>query len=164
MKYLPFEHIIYTSPFPQDEVMAILSRSVERKTVRIFKNGPTKEYEGIIDGYRFNISRIIRGRNSFQPRITGTVQPDTTGARIEIKMQLHLFVLIFSVFWGLMVAAFLIVDVTSANMRYSYVDTLLPIFMLIIFYLMVILGFKTETKKSRRFFEQLLDAKIILDK
>ncbi len=29
---------------------------------------------------------------------------------------------------------------------------------------MVILGFKMETKKSRRFFEQLLDAKIILDK
>lgn len=162
MKYLPFEHIVYESPFSQEEVMAQLSRSVEWQKVYVFGSGSAKEYRGLIDGNHFNISRIVSKRNAFQPQISGTVQQRTAGTRIEVKMQPGTFILGFSALWCVAVFIFLIVNIISADR--SYPSVLIPIGMLLAAYLTAILSFKAETKKSGSFFEKLLRAKVVSEK
>ncbi|MDQ1162896.1 hypothetical protein QE422_003264 [Chryseobacterium sp. SORGH_AS 447] len=162
MKYLPFEYIIYTSHLSQEEVMANLSGSVEWQKVHVFGSGSTKEYRGLVNGNHFNISRIIFKRNAFQPQIIGTVQQHATGTRVEVKMQLNTFILCFSAFWCFAVLVFLIVNIASSDR--SYPSVLIPFGMLLATYLTAILSFKAETKKSKRFLEQLLDAKKVSEK
>lgn len=159
MRYLPFEHIIYTTHLSEEEVMDILSRCVGQKSGRIFRNSPVKAYEGYINGSRFTISRVVKNRNAFVPRITGTVQQDNTETRIEIKMQLSALVNFFSILFCLMAFSFLIAGMMRSDQDDG--DALLAAGMLSGIYLLMMLGFKTESKKSGQLFEKLFDAKII---
>ncbi|RXM40882.1 hypothetical protein BOQ62_03640 [Chryseobacterium sp. CH21] len=78
MKYLPFERITYTTNLSEQEVLTRLSGFVEPKKFGLGRNY-IKEYEGSINDNNFEISRVIRNRNSFLPQIIGTVQKIMTG-------------------------------------------------------------------------------------
>ena len=58
----------------------------------------TKLYEGEIVKNEFNLTRIIRHRNSFRPVITGIIKPDSTATIIEVKMRNSRFYNSFLVF------------------------------------------------------------------
>lgn len=159
MEYLPFEHLIYKTNLSEQEVLTRLSDFIDKKKIRIFRNNITKEYEGTIDGNSFEISRIIKGRNSFQPQITGEIQQNNYETQIEIKMRLHWSVFIFLLFWCVFVCCALIMIFTNGE-KISAVS-LMPLLMLLVAYLFTMFGFKIESKRSKKDLEKMLDAKII---
>lgn len=163
MKYFPFEHIIYATHLSEKEVVAILSCSVGYKAAGSFRNGPSKAYEGFVDGNRFTINRVSKNRNSFLPQNTGTIRQDNTATRIEVKMRLHNPVRTFLLFWCLTVTLFLIASLMKPDQDYEEVF-LAVIMMLAAYYLLVMTGFRIENKKSGRFFEKLFDAEIVFYK
>ncbi len=156
MKYLPFEHIVYTTNFSEQEVTTRLSNYIESRKVRMFKNNPTKEYEGFISDNKFEINRIIKGRNSFLPQIIGTIQKFNEETQIEVKMQLHWAVKAFLIFWCSSVIFFLIITL----MKGMSIEILFPISMLLFAYLLTMLGFKSESKKSKNDLKRIFEARI----
>jgi hypothetical protein len=159
MEYLPFEHLIYKTNLSEQEVLARLSDFIDKKKIRIFRNNITKEYEGTIDGNSFEISRIIKGRNSFQPRISGEIRQNNYETKIEIKMRLHWSVFIFLLFWCVFVFFALIMIFTNAE-KISAVS-FMPLLMLLVAYLFTMFGFKIESKRSKKDLEKMLNAKMI---
>lgn len=159
MEYLPFEHLIYKTNLSEQEVLTRLSDFIDKKKIRIFRNNITKEYEGTIDGNSFEISRIIKGRNSFQPRISGEIRQNNYETQIEIKMRLHWSVFIFLLFWCVFVLFALIMIFTNAE-KISAVS-FMPLLMLLVAYLFTMFGFKIESKRSKKDLEKMLNAKMI---
>lgn len=98
MKYLPFERITYRTNLSEQEVLTKLSSFVEPRKFGLGRN-QIKEYEGYIDNYSFEISRVIKYRNSFLPEISGRLQKNNLGTQIEVTMKLNLFVLFFLLVW-----------------------------------------------------------------
>lgn len=158
MEYLPFEHLIYKTNLSEQEVLTRLSDFIDKKKIRIFRNNITKEYEGTIDGNSFEISRIIKGRNSFQPRISGEIRQNNYETQIEIKMRLHWSVFIFLLFWCVFVFCALIMIFTNGE-KISAVS-FMPLLMLLVAYLFTMFGFKIESKRSKKDLEKMLDAKM----
>lgn len=159
MKYLPFEHIIYTSNLSKRDIIKRLSDCMETKGNGFFtfNNKTTKEYEGFIDDHHFEINRIIKYRNSFLPRISGSIQENNNETHIEVKMKLHMFVLIFMVFWCLFVLFFLI-TVLIAVEKISFV-VLIPVGMLLFAYALTMFGFKSESMRSKEDLKKIFEAK-----
>lgn len=145
MRYLPFEHIIYTTYLSEKEVMDILSRCVRQKKSRIFKNNTVEGYEGSIHGSHFTVSRIVKNRNAFVHRITGTVQQTASETSIEIKMQPDTLISVILIGCCVAVILFLIADLAKSDRDNE--DAILAAGMLSGIYLLVMLGFKTESKK-----------------
>src|SRR5262245_58927278 len=106
---------------------------------------------GKVEGSEFKCYRDIRYRNSFLPRITGRVDADVDGAKIDVVMYLHPFVLVFMLFWlGAVgvgaVAAFRQADVGAVS--------LVPDGMFVFGVVLTIGGFYPEAIKARRLLEQ----------
>ncbi|KIC64331.1 hypothetical protein [Chryseobacterium taiwanense] len=161
MKYLPFEHLIYTTNLSEQNVIRILSENVGAKRKPFTSNnGSTKEYEGTITENNFEINRIIKNRNSFLPQITGTIQENTYETQIEVKMKLHRLVSIFMIFWCTFVIFFLIITLIKSKGIISN-DLVFPLCMLLFAYLLTMLGFKMESKRSKKDLEKMFEAKVI---
>lgn len=165
MKYLPFENITYRSKLDADVIIEKLKKEIEpRKTFRmtgVFGNSNHKPYEGSIEGKTFNISRIIRYQNSFLPKIKGDVNKDINGTRINVKMRLHLFVIIFMFIWfgGVGFGCFTVLSIAFIKKSFDAIY-LLPFGMLLFGYLLVTLGFKYESIKSKKYLSQLFEAEM----
>jgi hypothetical protein len=54
-----------------------------------------RPFSGRFSGASFDVMRTSRGRNSFRPRIRGTIESATGGSRIHGTMQLHEMVVVF---------------------------------------------------------------------
>ena len=162
MKLLPFENIIYKTNLSESEVIKRLNDSIEpEKTLRVnlFGNKSTKDYEGCISKQQFKINRIISYRNSFLPRIKGTIQTDAQGTSIHVKMRLHLTVIIFLTIWcggvGAGFITFLSYSIVSNEFNPGIPGT---IGMLIFAYTLTMGGFKFESKKSKNYLSSLFEA------
>lgn len=161
MKYLPIEHITYKTKLSSEEVSKKIEEVIEpKKTVRInniFKKRNHKPYEGYIHENTFNIKRIINHRNSFLPIINGTIKQNSNETTIRVKMKLHTFVIVFMSIWlGLTGIVFLLLLIkTGANFL-----VLVPGIMLILGYLLMIISFKWESRKTKKQLAHLFEAKI----
>ncbi|MFP3598116.1 hypothetical protein [Chryseobacterium sp. SIMBA_029] len=158
MKYLPFEHIVYTTNLSKRDIIKRLSDCMETKGSGFTSNNKsTKEYEGFIDDHHFEMNRIIRNRNSFLPQISGSIQENNNETQIEVKMKLHVFVLIFLVFWCSFILFFL-TTILIAVEKISF-DVLIPIGMLLFAYALSMFGFKTESMRSKEDLKKIFEAK-----
>lgn len=162
MKYLPFENLIYTTILSEQEIITRLSDHVEIKKFRIIRTHSMKEYEGHVNNNTFQISRILKYRNSFQPEIEGKFQRNNNTTQIEVKMRLNLFVSLFMIFWCSMAFLFFIIQIYSDS-EWSF-ENFIPLFMLLFVYLMALLGFKAESRRSKEDFRKIFEAKDIIDK
>ncbi|AZB35921.1 hypothetical protein [Chryseobacterium bernardetii] len=81
MKYLPFERIVFNTNLPEQEVMTRLLDFVEPKKFFSWKH--IKDYEGSVDTNSFDISRVVKYRNSFLPQISGSIQKIITEHRYK---------------------------------------------------------------------------------
>ncbi len=165
MKYLPFEHIIYKTKLNEEELLLRLESIIEEKKIfrfRLFNNNESKPYEGQVEGNTFKISRIINYRNSFLPVITGMVEKSFDHSTITVKMRLNLFVLIFLIVWFsiTLFGSFALTIKFLSDMKFDPMY-LIPFGMLIFGYLIAILPFKFESKKSKNDFKMLFEAEII---
>ena len=165
MKYLPAEDITFQSKLKEAELLQRLEDSIEPvKAFRfgLFKRSETKPYQGKIVGHSFNISRIIGYRNSFLPQISGNIENTFDGSLIKVKMRLHVAVLVFMCIWAGIVGAvgFLFLSQAFGSTDFDPM-TLIPLGMLVVFYVVIMLAFKYESKQSKADLQSLFEAEII---
>jgi hypothetical protein len=164
--FLPYEHLTITTYFSPEMARQKLAGVIEPRRMRfgLLSRGHHKPYQGEISGDQFKISRIIYYRNSFLHVISGKLEPDLKGTRLDIKMGLHPFVVVFMAVWfggvGLAVmatsfAAFSAFTQGGGRAVTPLFPFLIPWGMLIFGYLMVIAGFKFEATKAETFFREL---------
>lgn len=127
----------------------------------IFGNSSHKPYEGSINGNSFSITRIIGYRNSFLPRINGVIEKDFNGSKINVKMRLHVFVIVFMCIWfgGVGVGCLAVLTPLFNSDTFEPMK-LIPFGMLLFGYALVTGGFKYESIKSRKYLAQLFEAEI----
>ncbi|MCC7452646.1 MAG: hypothetical protein IT222_00660 [Crocinitomix sp.] len=165
MKYLPSENITYKSKLKEDEIIKRLSETVEpEKLIRFsfFSKSASKYYEGYVDGQTFSMRRIISYRNSFIPKITGLIEPDFDGTTIRVKMRLHIFVIVFLCIWcgGVGLAFITTLAYSFSNFEFNPATIFLFI-MLLFLYTLTMVGFKYESKKSKKHLQDVFQAEII---
>lgn len=107
MKILPSLTDSFPSSKTPEEICAILQSVTSSPKLRFFQSC-NEEFIGEVTPSDFRITGNISYRNSFLPRITGTISPDGYGSQIMIKMHLHPFVSVFCSIWlGFMALSFL---------------------------------------------------------
>tara|TARA_Y100001934_G_C11866151_1_gene546528 strand:+ start:24 stop:533 length:510 start_codon:yes stop_codon:yes gene_type:complete len=167
MKYLPFDNITYRTKLDLDEIQKRINEVIEpKKTFRmtgIFGSNNHKPYEGCVNGNSFSLTRIIGYRNSFLPRINGEIEKDFNGSKINVKMRLHVFVIVFMFIWlggvGIGCLAVLATGFKFGSQSFEPMS-LIPFGMLIFGYALVTGGFKYESIKSKKYLAQLFEAEI----
>lgn len=161
MKYLPYEDITYKTNLSEQEVLTRLSGFVEPKKFGLGRNY-IKEYEGSIDNNSFEISRVIQYRNSFLPQINGRIQNGNDGVKIQLTMSLHAFVSFFLIVWCSFALIFFIgVSIKAIREKEISVELFLPLCMLLFVYALTMVGFKSESKKSKEYLRRSFEAEII---
>lgn len=165
MNFLPTENITYKSKLKNEDLLSRLAAAIEpEKTFRFpaFSSGSTKPYEGQINGQTFEIKRIIRYRNSFLPRITGTIESHPYGTTIHVKMRLHIFVITFLFFWCGMVG------IGSIAIAKHYFEgaafnaiALIPFGILLLVYTLTMGAFTFESNRSKKDLQQIFEAGIL---
>lgn len=165
MRFLPVENITYKTQLKEEEIIRRISDIIEpEKIIRfgVFSSSSTKSYEGQLNGHTFDIKRIISYRNSFLPRINGIIERDFDGMTINIKMRLHILIIVFLCIWcggvGIGCIAFLIKAFGSSEFNPT---TLIPFGMLLFVYLLTMGAFKFESYKSKKDLQTLFEADII---
>ena len=164
MTLLPFESLTYRSPLSADELQQALFEAVEDgppgSSLKAAKGKTNKPYRGQVRQDRFDIVRQINYRNSFLPRITGKIDPQPSGCLVQVKMQMHPFVMVFMVVWCAMLipigGSIAAAAMDSPGMAWT---ALFPLFLLLFGYGITMAGFKTESRKSKKELAELLRAK-----
>ena len=166
MKYLPFENITYKTKLNKGEIQNRLSENIEPKKILRFRgilsSNNHKPYEGSITGAEFNVNRIIKYKNSFLPRISGMIDHDISGSLIHVKMRLSVFMIVFLCIWfgGVGIGCFFSLSVLLTRSNFEPI-LLIPIGLFVFVYMIVILGFKYESTKSKQFLTQLFEAEVV---
>ena len=107
---------------------------------------------GRVEGTHFHMRRDIRYRNSFLPRVRGSVVQNPVGANVKVTMYLRPLVAAVMLLWLGAVGLGTLAVVT--NERESMVPALLPAGMFSFGIVLVVVGFYPEVYKARRLLEQ----------
>lgn len=164
MKLLPFDNITLYSPYSPEEAISRLQAVVEPR--RTFAPFATRQmpYEGWIKDGEFEITRIIRYRNSFLPVIKGSIQTIIGGTNIKIQMKPNVFVLLFMAVWlggtGIGLISTLIPFLTG-DPQADLGAVLFTGGMFFVGYLLIMFGYKSEARKSKLFILELFQAREI---
>ncbi|NME72833.1 hypothetical protein [Flammeovirga aprica] len=167
MKFLPFENLTYQTKLDSEEVLHRISDIIEpKKAIRItgiFGSSNHKPYEGSIEKNTFQMNRIINYRNSFLPIINGVVEKGKYGTEIKVKMKLHIFVMLFISIWlGIAAIASLALFPMLLMGNFDSISSL-PFWMFVFGYVVVLGGFKYESRKSKKYLAELFEAKYIVN-
>lgn len=169
MKFLPFEHIVYHSNLNAPDVIRRLEGEIQAP--QNFRSGflgfitrsNITSYEGsIFNNNKFEISRVIAYRNSFLPKISGTIEQAFDGTRIEVKMRPVIFVIVFMCVWfgGVSIAILVLTIEAIISWKFSAIN-LLPFGMFLFGYLLTMGAFKAESLKSKKDLKNIFEAEII---
>ena len=165
---LPYEQFTLISKLSKDEVRKRISDNIEhRKGLQfsLFRRSSLKPYEGQIFGDSFKINRIIQYRNSFLPIVTGNISTFPGKTHISVKMKLANVVLIFVSIWlgvvglvclGMFLALFL--QFQQFVQKPFSPELLIPFGMFAFGCLLTTLSFKYESKKTKKFLTDILEA------
>ena len=157
MKLLPYRKLELYSPMPAATVAQVLGDSVE-PTNWFRVGGGMRPFEGAVTPPTFEIRRVISYRNSFLPKIRGTITPDGAGSRISITMRLPLAVAIFMTVWlgGACFGAFASATVGVSD-PVALLPALIPIGMLLFGSVLTLGAFSVEARKAESLLTFLLD-------
>lgn len=104
--------MVIQSPAAPQEIVAELTRSIDRERPNLFSSsgfGGDEGFVGHIDGQRFRIQRRQKNHNGFAPQAYGNVFARDGGAAIDYTISVHrttkLGAVMFIVFFALMGAA-----------------------------------------------------------
>lgn len=164
MAFLPFERLIIKTHLNPEEARQKLSEVLESR-VFVWRYPPDhRPYRGKINGYDFEISRIIHHRNSFLPKIKGEIQPGIGETLIKVTMMLHPEVQVFmSIFLGFSAFIFLLMLfawIFSIGTFHGPVILAIlgPAGLFTIGYVFCTVAFKFEVGESRLFLRNLFEA------
>ena len=168
-KLLPFEKLVYHSTLRKEELIVHLQNEIEAEKTFSFgarKSSYSKPYIGKTYLNRFEIKKVVNYRNSFLPVIKGEIKEGINGAKIDVKMGLADFVKAFMILWlggvslGCIGALYSLIFTNTVNADAGFF-MFIPFVMLLLGLAMVSFGFKTESQKSIKDLEEILQAKII---
>lgn len=144
MKYLPYHRLIIYSNLSPEILIENLSKHVQMKKFTLFEDNP-KYFNGEIIDYKFIIEKNLRGRNSFNPIIKGTIFKDDK-TTIDIIYKLHpytsLSVIIFNILNILLVFNIFL----NSNIQ----STLVPLIILFIGYVFMFISFNYYLKITEK--------------
>lgn len=161
-KHLPFQKHVLHSRLIMKEIHLRLGNLIETGAIKrnffTAKPNTAKEYEGSIMSHCFQAKRIIRTKNSFLPNIEGKIETAENGAKITLLFKLPLFILVVCGIMSLALLAVCFIIVPMAIVEDGFklpmlVTYLLPLFM----YLIIMVPFKSECKKSLKTFHELFE-------
>lgn len=153
MKLLPYENLTIESKLTVEEVTQKIQENINQSK----QQGRDKFY-GWVSGSDFEIYR--RGRNSFSPSLRGKVLESENGSKINLKMRIVSYVLVFIGIWFLFTLFALVSSI------YSYITNgeieLLKnvVFMLTFGYVITISGFYYGSSNSKNDLLRLVKGKI----
>lgn len=165
---LPFEELFYHSKLNKEELLAHLKKEIDAKKPSSFDSYKFNHlrYTGRIYNNHFEIKRKINYRNLFLPVIKGEIKDDLSGSRVIVKMGLTEYVKVFMIIW--LGIVFIVCLGTANQLLFSNEFNpktdffmLIPFMMLLGGIAMVMIGFKTESRKSVKDLEEILQAKMI---
>jgi len=156
MPLLPYLRYEVISPKTPSEVQAALRGLVEpRRFLRL--GAGTRPFEGEVEDRTFDLQRIIGYRNSFLPRIRGTIDATSEGSRISITMRLHPFVLVFMTAWlGFAAVGCGALLVSGLNGRGPVYGALGPAVMFVFGWTLAAGGFTSEARKATRLLAEVM--------
>ena len=91
MKFLPYERYCLHTRVPIDEVKQRMKESTgtrEKLSTLFSSSMPRKEFDGRINGDRFELTGQNTGRNSCRPIISGEISERNNGVQVLIKMRM----------------------------------------------------------------------------
>lgn len=86
--FFPGRSVRFETSLTPEEVTHRLQQEITAPA-RPFFDRRTQHFQGTFADGRFHMLRIVKGRNSFNPVITGQLSPMAGGTRIEAQLQLH---------------------------------------------------------------------------
>lgn len=92
--FFPGRSVAFQSPLALEEVTSRLQQQITAPASPFFDRR-TQLFQGSFADGRFQIMRIVKGRNSFNPVIRGQLARVAGGTRIDAQMQLHPLVIGF---------------------------------------------------------------------
>ena len=95
MRLLPYRRFTIETPLTPADVRARLRDAIAEKWTFGWSQ-PEQPLVGDFDGTSFDVTRYVRGRNSFRPRVRGTVESVGSGTRLTGTMQLHGIVILIT--------------------------------------------------------------------
>lgn len=147
----------FYSPLAPAELLGRVQGLLAAPTVWTWRNAfktetPTAPFRGAVQGSGFTMQRIIDYRNSMLPRISGAVRPapGRPGSVLELKHQLHPFVLAFAAVWLMGVGSAALATL-GAGIGGGGLDwpSLIPVGMLVVGLALFTVPFWLEVGKSR---------------
>lgn len=118
-----------------------------------------RPFVGSMVGSTFDMMRATRGRNSFRPRIRGSVETAIRGSEIRGTMQLHEIVLVvMAVFLGL--PTMVLFSLLAGSLRSGSLDPAAPYALGVVGFLLVMMlgGFVVESRRALRDLAAIVDA------
>lgn len=143
MILIPFEKYSLQTDLSRSQALIRLKKYLEPKQlirIRALKTKVNKPYEGIIDGYKFTIVRIIGYGNSFVPTIIAEIKEEPRGSRIDIKMRPKKIV---TALFVLLILFFTILTVIEPN-------PIIYIVILFFMYSLAMILFRIEARRAER--------------
>jgi len=157
MRLLPYRRFTIETALAPAQVQARLRGGIEQeRTFRFSK--PTQPFTGSINGPSFDVMRNVAGRNSFRPRVRGTIEAAGSGTRVIGTMQLHEIIMVF--IGAFIVAAgsvFLSGVARSVASRQLEPAMLIALAVLVGLVAMTLGGFFVEVRSSFSALVQLVD-------
>lgn len=96
---LPYENYFLSTLLPADEVQKRIAENIQPPRKFLQFGNVVKPYSGLIKAdHTFEMERNIDYRNSFLPKIEGSISGNYGMTKIHIKMHLNIFALIFITF------------------------------------------------------------------
>lgn len=164
MQLIPKESLTYRSKHAPDTVVEMLEELIDPpQTITLkmpFTKPDGKPYAGSWgeDDRTFSVVRKINHRNSFLPRIKGSIEPDGTGTIVHISMRMPLLVRLFIAFWFCGVSFAFVTSLSNAIREGNWGWWVwMPLGMLAFLLIIVNYGFRTESAKSKKHLAQLFE-------
>ncbi|MFD0930970.1 hypothetical protein ACFQ0R_00005 [Psychroflexus salinarum] len=161
MKIIPSDKIEILTTLSNQEVRKILKENIRPKKVLKFGFSESQDkelFEGKFEQDRFEIQRIITGRNSFLPQIKGQIQPNINGTKLVADLKVHRFVIVFMLFWLTFIGlAFIIGIIGVINQGTNPLFLIFPLIMIGFGIGLINYGFNSQKEKSINDLKKILN-------
>jgi hypothetical protein len=167
--WIPYEKFNIPTQFSGQVATQMLSKHVNGhplSKIRFSGSHGNTFFKGAIVRNKFHIRRIIMGRNTFQPSLTGTIEDNGNQSSLIVKVQYHPVVLALLALYSIMiltmfaffVMAYILVpyfpDAITVSGDFFPMACAFPASLLFI-YLIVTTSFSSEVHKTKAFLEEL---------
>ena len=118
-----------------------------------------RPFVGSMVGSTFDVMRTTRGRNSFRPRIRGSIETANGGSEVHGTMQLHeMVVVVMAVFLGLPIMV--LISLLAGSVRSGSLNPAAPYALGVVGFLLVMMlgGFALESRRALRDLAAIVDA------